>query len=119
MKKIVRQIVQEPLEILSDAGRQITGAAIVENGSQQQPAEKPVALQEVQKRQAKARSLYTALENELKEIRAKKVQEQQSQKEEQVAQPQEKPLVEPAPRKSRRLFAFGRKEKVESLKTYL
>lgn len=107
MKKIVKQIIQEPWEILRGAGRQVVGAATVENRPQQQPAEKPVTPQEVQKRHAKARSLYTALENELKEIRVKEGQEQQSQKEEQVFQPQEKPLVKLATKPSRR-FVFGR-----------
>lgn len=107
MKKIVKQIVQEPLEVLKQAREQVTGAATVENKPQRQLAEKPITLQEVQKRHAKARSLYTALENELKEIRAKKAQEQQPQKEKQISQPQEKPLVKLATKPSRR-FVFGR-----------
>lgn len=116
-KQAAKQIVQEPLEILKKAGEQVVGAPSVENKPQQSQIEKPVTPQEVQKKHAKARSLYTALENELKEIRAREAQKKQLEQQPQPAKPQEKPLVEPPTKRSRRLFGFGQKAQAEKQKT--
>ncbi len=117
-KQAAKQIAQEPLEILKQAGEQVAGAPSVEAKPQQPQAEKPVTTQEVQQKKAKARSLYTALENELREIQVKQAQEQQVGEEVQP-QIQEKPLVEPATKPSRRFLGFGPKAHVERQKTHV
>jgi len=106
-QQFARQVVQEPTEILKEVGEQVTGEMPPANEPQQK-AKEPITQQEVQRKHTKARSLYTALQNELKEIRVRKAQDTQA---EQQAQPQkeEKTLVEPATKRSRKLFGFGQK----------
>lgn len=121
VKKIVqqaaKQIAQEPLEVLKKAGEQVVGTIPVETKPQGQSMEKSISPQEVQAKRAKARSLYTALKNELQEIEAKKIRQQTQ---EVPTSPKEtKPLVEPPTKRSRRLFNFGQKGVAERQKTHV
>ncbi|MCJ7805686.1 hypothetical protein MUP46_03530 [Patescibacteria group bacterium] len=118
-QQFARQVVQEPTEILKEAGEQVAGVPSTENKPQQPQVEKPVTPQEVQRKHAKARSLYTALENELKEIRVRKAQDTQAEQQVQNPPVQEKPLVEPQTKHSRRLFGFGQKAQAEKQKTHV
>ena len=69
-QEVAKRIGREPLEVLKQTGEQIGVTPPVESAAQSfQPrgSEKPVTVQEKQKRLAKARSLYTALRTELQE----------------------------------------------------
>lgn len=118
-KQAAKQIVQEPLEILKQVGEQVAGTPSGEDRTQQRPAEKPVTQEEVQKKQAKSRSLYKALQSELNDIEVRKARE--AQVEQQVQNPplQEKQLVEPATKRSRKLFNIGQKAQAQKQQTHV
>jgi len=108
---IAKQIAQEPWEILKQAEGQITGVG------QEQKQETPVQ-QEVsdnsERDKVRSQRLMQALQAELDEIKNKKEQEKPPVKEEKKVTP---PLVEPATKKGRRLFNFGKKTQMQRQQT--
>lgn len=117
---IAKKIAQEPWEILKQAEDQITGVG------QEQKQETPVQQQEVsdnsERDKVRSQRLMQALQTELDEIKKKKQQEKLfKQQQEQVAKEEEKkveqPLVEPAVKKGRRLFSFGKKTQMQRQQT--
>ncbi len=117
---IAKQIAQEPWEILKQAEGQITGV-----GEQVQQQEMPVQQEEndnSERDKVRSQRLMQALQTELDEIKKKKQQEKVLKlQQEQMVQEQQKnaapPLVEPASRKGRRLFNFGKKTQMQRQQT--
>jgi|GEM_PF-1815167 len=126
-KQFAKQVAQEPIEIAKDALKQVTGF---------QPEKQQVAPQsqirevqtetsslpgeiEQQKKNAQSQRLIQALENEVKEIIARKEAEKRRKEiiEEQqeaidVEEKQKSPLIEPSSKKPRNIFGiFNRKPK--------
>ena len=110
----------EPLEMAKDISSQVTGSerqvpsaeALAQGGQ----GALGVSPQEAARMEERRQSSLKALEFELQEIRQNRKKREQ---EEQAPQPQEpeKPFVEPSPKRSRKLFRFGQKEKAQSLQT--
>jgi vacuolar-type H+-ATPase catalytic subunit A/Vma1 len=117
--QIAKQMVREPWEIFKDAGEQITGKEEAQNqnvyqaGNSAQSETNSIENEAVLEQRDKVRSqrLIQALEAEIKQISdIKKQNKIAEEKEEQLAKEEQVksvPLVEPAARKSRRLFNFG------------
>lgn len=124
---IAKKIAQEPWEILKQAGEQVAGTEqMQEKGElEQQTTDGSFNQnQEILSQRDKVRSqrLMQALESELDDIKKKKEQERvMKAQEEQMAREQQKntepPLIEPAARKGRRLFNFGKKTQVQRQQT--
>ena len=116
IKQVARQIAQEPLEILRQAGNQVAPLPTPE-APRVSPGVLP--LEEKKRIQARDTRLIQALEEEIKDIRkqkemeeAKRIQEEEPQKPE-----EQKPLPSVPTKPSRRLFAFGAKAQAEKQKT--
>lgn len=119
---IAKQIAQEPWEILKQAGRQVTESGPAENPQEvsQQSEENESLLSERDK--IRAQRLMQALQTELDEIKKKKKQEKilKAQQEQAIREEEKKlapPLVEPAVKKGRRLFSFGKKTQMQRQQT--
>ncbi len=116
---IAKQIAQEPWEILKQAEGQITGV----EGVQQQEAPIQQEINDSSERdKVRSQRLMQALQTELDEIKKKKQQEKALKvHQEETAQEQQKntrpQLVEPASRKGRQLFNFGKKTQMQRQQT--
>ena len=128
-QQVAKQVAQEPLEVIKTGTQQITGMEkasskpVQSQVPQTQPAPTPVDIEVLkQEDQARSRQLHENLEREIKEIRQKQEQKKimQAQAQAQAAvttEQQIKPLEQPAPKRSRKLFSFGRKADAERKKT--
>ena len=122
-KRAARQILQEPLEILKSTPSQISGTERrLPNVSTRAQENVQITQQEKAKLQVQGQRQLEALETELKEIQRQKeynerVVEQQEEMQKAQSAAIEKPLSEPAPKHSRRLFSFGKKAQAEKQKT--
>lgn len=126
-KQIARQMAQEPLEVLKQAGKQVGGVESVEKpqGSGQDstlPSEIDQA--EKAKIETQSRRQLQALENELKDIRERKKQAElvKAQQEVQIAearkeQEKQKGTPKASSKRSRRFLGFGRKTQAEKQQT--
>jgi hypothetical protein len=115
-KKAARQILEEPIEILKKAPAQISELEkTIPSKIPPSEAAPAVSPQYEAKIKAQGQRQIQALEAELKAISEQKARQQE------VPPPQppvpEKPLVEPAPRPSRRFLPFGKKAQAERQKT--
>lgn len=118
-QKVAKQIAQEPIEILKQAGEQISGTQ--EQGETQnipsQETQTPVPQSEIQlkqKLQVQGQRQLQALETEIKEIEQKKEQKEVMEEQEEVIQKQQEgeapqPLQEVSSKPSRR-FTGGQKQ---------
>lgn len=123
---IAKQIAQEPWEILKQGGRQITGTEQPQ-GQETSGQQRDGSFQEnqelnLERDKVRSQRLMQALQAELDEIKKKKEQEKVLKlQKEQIVQEQQKniapPLVEPASRKGRRLFNFGKKTQMQRQQT--
>ena len=116
---IAKQIAQEPWEILKQAEGQITG---VEQAQQQEEPIQQEVSDNSERDKIRSQRLMQALQVELDEIKKKKEQEKALKiQQEQIAEDQQKnavsALVEPAFRKGRRLFNFGKKTQMQRQQT--
>ncbi|SRR3989339_1001403 len=115
-----KQIAQnEPWEILKEAGRQITGEEQIQ---EQEISEQQIVNDNSERDKVRSQRLMQALQTELDEIKKKKEQKKLlKQQQEQIAQEQQKnvapALVEPAGKKGRRLFNFGKKTQMQRQQT--
>jgi hypothetical protein len=120
-QKIAKQIAQEPIEILKQAGEQVTGTQEVgETQTQNVPSQEgqpPVPASEVQlkqKLQVQGQRQLQALETEIKEITQKKEQKEAMEEQEEAIQKQQEQQVEKAPpqvsSKPSRRFTGGQKQ---------
>ncbi|MBI4153677.1 hypothetical protein HY503_01645 [Candidatus Woesebacteria bacterium] len=120
VKQVARQIVQEPLEILKQGGKQIARTETLRTqkpqGAPNQSSEETNKQLE-QKIKEKDTRLIAALEKEIEDIRTQKKIEEQKAKEQPQPPEVKKPLVEPSTKRSRRLFSFGPKAQAERQKT--
>ncbi len=126
VQAIIRQIVQEPLEIARDATQQLGGSGKYETQQQPVPQEKPLAPEDVQKKQKKDASHMQAFQEELREIerlqrqREHERQQLRAQEEQEKIKKQEQikaqnPLIEPVGRKMRGMLGGamqGMKKKI-------
>lgn len=119
---IAKKIAQEPWEILKQAEGQITGTEQVQQ--QKEPIQQEVG-DNSERDRVRSQRLMQALQTELDEIKKKKQQEKAVKlQQEQIAEEQKAnsknangQLVEPAPRKGRRLFSFGKKTQMQRQQT--
>lgn len=109
---IAKQIAQEPWEILKQAEGQITGVGEVQ---QQEVPVQQEASDNSERDKIRSQGLMQALQAELDEIKKKKEQEKPPAKEEEKKVIP--PLVEPATKKGRRLFDFGKKTQMQRQQT--
>jgi hypothetical protein len=126
---IAKQIAQEPWEILKQGGQQITGTEQTQRqeSSGQQNEAGGGFFEENQKLasdrdRVRSQRLMQAYQAEIDEIKKKKEQEKTLKiQQEQMVQEQQKnvapPLVEPASRKGRQLFNFGKKTQMQRQQT--
>ncbi len=124
---IAKQIAQEPWEILKQGGRQITGTEQMQKpemeqedvgGSSQEENKKLIE----ERDKIRSQRLMQALQAELDEIKKKKKQEKilKAQQEQAIKEEEKKvtpSLVEPASKKGRRLFDFGKKTQMQRQQT--
>jgi len=122
VKQVAKQIVQEPLEILKQAGKQVAEGEtlkypIPQEVPQTQSPGGGVTPELREKIKEKDTRLIEALEKEIEDIKAQKKMEEQKRVEK--ASPQEAPkaLLEPSTKRSRKLFSFGSKAQAERQKT--
>jgi hypothetical protein len=120
VQTIAKQIAQEPWEILKQAEGQVTGAD--EQVQQQEAPVQQEASDNSERDKIRSQRLMQALQAELDEIKKKKEQEKLLKaQQEQMAKEEEKkitpPLVEPAVKKGRRLFNFGKKTQMQRQQT--
>ena len=116
---IAKQIAQEPWEILKQAEGQITGAGEVQ---QQEVSIQQEVSDNSERDKVRSQRLMQAFQTELDEIKKKKQQEKALKlQQEQIAKEQQKnvvpALIEPASRKGRRLFNFGKKTQMQRQQT--
>lgn len=116
---IAKQIAQEPWEILKQAEGQITGVEQVQQ--QEIPVQQEIS-DNSERDKVRSQRLMQALQTELDEIKKKKEQEEALKaQQEQLAKEEEKkviePLIEPASKKGRRLFDFGKKTQMQRQQT--
>jgi hypothetical protein len=126
-KQAAKQIAREPIEVVKAGAQQVAGVEIPSSQpihTQPPPTQPSVGKPDIEalKREDQARSsqLREKLEREIKEIGEKESQKEILRTQVRApapAQPQIKPLVEPAPKRSRRLFSFGPKTAAERKKT--
>lgn len=111
-QQVVKQIAQEPFEILKQAGKQVVGGEAPQTQSSE-----PVNPELREKIKEKDTRLIEALEKEIEDIKAQK--KLAEQKRLGVVPPPEapKPLVEPSTKRSRKLFSFGPKAQAERQRT--
>ncbi len=126
-KQTTKQLVQEPLEVLKTARKQVAGREKItrsEPGKEEavREGEKASTSLEEEKIKAKSKRLLEALETEIEEIRKrKKLEEEEKLKEEELKTQGEeegkkqKPLVEPSSRRPRKIMK-GMKGKLQKLK---
>ncbi len=126
---VAKQIAQEPIEILKQAGSQLFGNeqtqdVRMQNGGSINNNDSFNQNQEVARQRDKIRSqrLMDALKSELDDIKKKKEQEKQIKiRQEEMAREEQQtkvaPLVEPPARKGRRLFNFGKKTQMQRQQT--
>lgn len=123
-QQVARQIAQEPLEILKDAGKQVMGTPEVQSQAQKPQADSSNSQADIAGRAEKVkqqdRRLLGALEQEISEIRMQKAKAQEQAKvQEQQRQQQQQASVESVPmvtsKRSRRMGAQpqGQKASVE------
>ena len=116
-----KQIAQEPLEILKQAGKQLAGEGQKPMEVAPPTVETRVFLgvppEEKKRIQTRDTRLLQALEEEIKDIRKQKEMEEQKRIEQLAPQVAPKPLVEPSTKRSRKLFSFGPKAQAERQKT--
>ncbi len=127
---IAKQAVQEPWEILKDAREQVfpreeqtQGNTDLDKNPEQAATENNKLLEE--RDRIRSQRLMQALQAELDEIKKKKEQEKLlKQQQEQIAEDQKvnakkanDKLVEPAVKKGRRLFNFGKKTQMQRQQT--
>jgi hypothetical protein len=118
-QQAAKQIAAEPFEILKTAGKQVAGAEkpaekSVETGGQPfQPEPTSGVDRQVQKQKSEAQGkrIITALENEIEAIRREKENEKvkaamAEEQQKQAAIQEKPPLIEPATKQSRNIFAF-------------
>ncbi|MEK7113077.1 MAG: hypothetical protein AAB875_07245 [Patescibacteria group bacterium] len=124
IKQVARQIAQEPLETLRQAGKQVVGEVQkpmeVAPSTPEAPRVSPgVPLEEKKRIQTRDTRLIQALEEEIKDIRKQKEVEEAERMQEEEPQKIEKrkPLPSVPTKPSRRLFAFGAKAQAEKQKT--
>ena len=116
---IAKQIAQEPWEILKQAEGQIMQ---VEQVQQQEVAAQQEVNDNSERDRIRSQRLMQALQSELDEIKKKKEQEKvlKAQQEQAIKEEEKKvtpPLVEPAVKKGRRLFSFGKKTQMQRQQT--
>jgi hypothetical protein len=126
---IAKQIAQEPWEILKQGGRQVAGTEETQGQefSGQQNETGSDSFEENQKLvsdrdKVRSQRLMQAYQSELDEIKKKKEQEKALKlQQEQLAKEEEKrveqPLIEPASRKGRQIFNFGKKTQMQRQQT--
>lgn len=120
-KQAVKQIAQEPFEILKQAGKQVIGGETLKPPTPQEGPQtqgpRGVSPELREKIKKKDTRLIEALEKEIEDIKVQKKLAEQKRLE--AAQPPEapKPLVEPSTKRSRKLFSFGPKAQAERQKT--
>jgi hypothetical protein len=128
IQAILRQIVQEPLEIARDATAQVGGSGKYDADPQvsQKPQEKPLTPEEMQKKQKKDMSHMQAFQEELREIQRLqkqreqerqqlRVQEEQQKKERAAQAANAQPFIEPVGKKVRGMLGGamqGMKKKI-------
>lgn len=123
IKQVVRQIAQEPLEILKQAGKQVVAEVQKPMEVAPRTAEAPrvspgVPLEEKKRIQTRDARLIQALEEEIKDIRKQKEMEEAKRMQEESQKEEKKKSLPSVPTKpSRRLFAFGAKAQAEKQKT--
>ena len=111
-QQAAKTIAQEPLEVVKSAGRQVTG----QEGPRQFPGEnivsnepvrrESVSLEEERKIKERGDRILAALETEMEDIRRQKAQEEmQRLKPDKVEEEKDNVLVEPIPKRSRRLLS--------------
>lgn len=116
---MAKQVAREPWEILKQAEGQITRVEQVQQ--QEVPAQQEVS-DNSERDKIRSKRLIQALQAELDEIKKKKEQEKilKAQQEQAIKEEEKKvtpPLVEPAVKKGRRLFNFGRKTQMQRQQT--
>ena len=115
-----KQIAQEPLEILKQAGKQVAAGETLRQPTQPEglPTQSLGVSPELKEKiKEKDTRLIEALEKEIEDIKAQKKLEEQKRVE-QVPPPEApKSLVEPLTKRSRKLFSFGAKTQAERQKT--
>jgi hypothetical protein len=123
-KQVAKQMAREPLEILKTAGQQVASVeqAPAPQGASGVPLTQEISPQEKAKIEVQGQRQLAALENEIKDIQNKKLQEaaikvQQEQAVIAESQTQEKELPNVPAKRSRRLFGFGQKAQAEKQKT--
>jgi hypothetical protein len=114
-KKVARQAVQEPLEVLKSAGKQVKATEIPAGPLPEQrvsPQQVPGEVSEVEKKriEAQGKRQLEKLEREIEEIRKKKKLEEKRKEPEKPEEPK-KPLVEPQTRKPRKVVGWSKKLK--------
>lgn len=127
-QQVARNMAQEPLEILKQAGQQVSGVESARQPQVEAEIQKQGFDDEISRHRAKiemqSRRQLLALENELRDIKDQKKQERllAAQREAQAAEAErlkekQKPLPKIATKPSRRLFGFGPKAQAEKQKT--
>lgn len=114
-KKAVKQIAHEPLEILKQAGRQVSGQEQIPSQVPQDTGveEGGISQEEKAKIQAQGKRQIESLEAEIQQIRAQEAQKEQARLQPQPVQPETKPqMVESTPKRSRKIIG-GMKAKVD------
>jgi hypothetical protein len=122
-KRVVRQIVAEPFEVLKKAPEQIAGMEKAPQEILTAPEKQAtITPEEKAKIEAQGNRQLKALEAEIKDIQklqkqkeAARAQEGQSPEPQELAQ--KRMLKEPPTKRSRRLFHFGKKAQAEKQKT--
>jgi hypothetical protein len=115
-KQTTKQLVQEPLEVLKTARKQVAGREKITRSEPDKEeavreGEKVSTSLEEEKIKAKSKRLLEALETEIEEIRKRKKLEAQEEEEGK----KQKPLVEPSSRHPRKIMK-GMKGKLQKLK---
>ncbi len=123
-KRIAKQVVREPIEILKQVEKQTIGIATPAQEEKPQPQEKEITSNEKAKIEAQGQRQVQALEKELKDIQVLKVQKGQAEIQEKVVaekkkEEEKKPVVEPASKPGRRLFGFGQKAQAQKQQTHV
>lgn len=119
-KTAAKQIAQnEPWEILKEAGRQVAG---VEQKQEPEIPQEQIVGTDIERDKIRSQRLMQAFQAELDDIKKKKQQEKVLKlQQEQMVQEQQKnvasPLIEPAAKKGRRLFNFGKKTQMQRQQT--
>jgi hypothetical protein len=125
VQDMARKVAQEPSEILKQAKEEVLGTPEPEEeGGEKMPSESQVTEQQKEQIKAQGARQLQALENELKEIRLRKAQEKMVASQEEATEAQgreeEGPLVEPTPKKGRKLMGTpGPRLQVQREKTHV